>query len=251
MHSHHDKKMPAGARILVAEDNPVNLEVALRILEKLGYAADPARDGQEAIDRHCAAAYDLVLMDCEMPGVDGYQATQRIRAMEGAARHTPIIALSAGDEERERCLSAGMDAFLQKPLRPQILAGALARWLPSAAIGDAVSMDAGKDELDTVRRMFGADFAELSALYRTDTPLRIATLRQAHANGNLAQLASVAHVLSGSSMSIGATGLSALCRELELHAKAGSLGDSASRLVVIEAEYLRISSKLQSLLDED
>jgi len=81
--------------------------------------------------------------------------------------------------------------------------------------------------------------------------VRIATLRQAHANGNLAQLASVAHVLSGSSMSIGATGLSALCRELELHAKAGSLGDTASRLVVIEAEYLRISSKLQSLLDED
>lgn len=245
------KNMPAGARILVAEDNPVNLHMALRMLEKLGYAPDAVVNGQEAFNRHCKAAYDLLLMDCEMPGLDGYEATQRIRALEGAARRTPIIALSASidDSERERCLKAGMDTFLPKPLRPQVLAATLACWLPQSASSKATAFEyACTDELASVQRMFGNHFASLSTLYHADSPARIATLHQACSEGDAMQVAKQAHALSGSSMSIGATGLSALCKEVERRAKAGSLEDIAACLVLIETEYLRISAKLQELL---
>ncbi|HJV74148.1 MAG TPA: response regulator [Noviherbaspirillum sp.] len=246
------KNMPAGARILVAEDNPVNLHIAIRMLEKLGYAPDAVVDGLEAFNRHCKSAYDLLLMDCEMPGLDGYEATQRIRALEGAARRTPIIALSASidDCERERCLKAGMDTFLPKPLRPQVLAETLACWLPQSASNKVSAFEYScTDELASVQRMFGNHFAALSTLYHADSPARIAALHRACREGDATQLAKLAHALSGSSMSIGATGLSALCKEVELRAKTGSLADIAARLALIETEYLRISAKLQELLN--
>lgn len=253
MHAVIDKnRMPTGAKILVAEDNPVNLHIALRMLERLGYAPDAVLDGQEALDKHCKNAYDLLLMDCEMPRLDGYEATQRIRALEGKARRTPIIALSASidDGERERCLQAGMDTFLPKPLRPQVLAETLACWLPESANSKATASEyACSDELASVKRMFGAHFVALSTLYHADSPARIAALHRACSEGDAMQLAKLAHALSGSSMSIGASGLSALCKEVELRAKAGSLEDIAVRLTLIETEYLRISVKLQELLN--
>ncbi len=118
-------------RVLVAEDNSVNQMVILRILEKLGYRADVVANGIEAIDALERSPYDAVLMDCQMPDMDGYEATIRIRELEAGSRRTPIIALTASvlQEDRERCRAAGMDDFLPKPVTQADVRTALDRWL--------------------------------------------------------------------------------------------------------------------------
>lgn len=237
-------------RVLVADDNPVNREVALRLLEKQGCVADGATDGEQAISMHRASAYGLILMDCDMPLLDGYQATRHIRELEseGDGFRTPIIALTAGTcaDEAERCFAAGMDDFLSKPLRPQALAAMLERWLPPLS-GTALPLAQGDyDEVDAVQKMFGRDFAELAALYLADSPPRLSALRRAHADGDSFQLARVVHALGGSSMSIGATGLSAMCSALEQRLKNGVPSDAFARLGAIETEYARIAEKLQT-----
>ncbi|RJF98958.1 response regulator [Noviherbaspirillum saxi] len=243
-----------GKRVLVADDNMVNQQVAMRMLEKIGCRVDIASHGNEAIEKHGATPYDLVLMDCDMPHLDGYEATARIRQLPGSAKHVPVIALTActTQEERDRCAAAGMNDFLSKPIRPQTLKDMLARWMPRAIPNDtAMSGPAGDDELEAIRDMFGADFAELATLYRNDSPPRVAALRGAHAAGDAAMIAKVAHAFAGSSASIGATRLSVLCSELEASAKLVMPTDIDARLHEIATEYARISAKLQSLLETE
>jgi len=240
-------------RVLVADDNPVNREVALRLLHKQGCSADGATDGEQALAMHRASPYTLILMDCAMPVLDGYRATRQIRELEDRGEsgpRTPIIALTAGTsaDEAERCVAAGMDDFLSKPLRPQALAAMLARWLPRMSRTEIPSPQGDTDELEAVQNMFGPDFAELAALYQADSPPRLAALRRAQEEGDSFQLAKVVHALGGSSMSIGATGLSARCRELEQRANIGPASETHARLCAIETEYARIVDKLQALL---
>jgi CheY-like chemotaxis protein len=120
-----------GRRILLVEDNIVNQKVAAALLGKLGCRVDVAANGQEALDMSDLLPYDLIFMDCQMPVMDGYQATGEIRQREGAARHTPIIALTAGAmaEDRERCIQAGMDDYLSKPFRGAQLGEMLDKYL--------------------------------------------------------------------------------------------------------------------------
>jgi two-component system sensor histidine kinase/response regulator len=119
-------------RVLLAEDNVVNQKVAVLYLKRTGVQVDVAVDGRQALEQARAQRYDLVLMDCQMPEMDGYEATRAIRA---AGLDVPICALTAGaaDEERERCLAAGMNDFLAKPVQPDTLRALLARWLRLAA----------------------------------------------------------------------------------------------------------------------
>ncbi len=124
------------ARILVAEDNPVNQRVASHMLKKLGYRCDIASNGKEAVEMLAQIPYDLVLMDCQMPEVDGYVATQRIREREDKlGRHTPIIAMTANAmrEDRARCLDAGMDGFIPKPIALEELETAVDCWIQTEA----------------------------------------------------------------------------------------------------------------------
>jgi len=121
------------ARILVVEDNAANLKVAVRMIERLGYRADVAGNGREALEVIGRVAYDAVLMDCQMPELDGYAATREIRRAESDGRHVPIIAMTAGAMagDRERCLAAGMDDYIAKPVKLHIVAAVLERWLGS------------------------------------------------------------------------------------------------------------------------
>jgi two-component system sensor histidine kinase/response regulator len=238
----------AGHRVLVVDDNHANNQVARHMLEKLGCRVELATDGSQAVALHGAVPYDLILMDCQMPGLDGYQASAMIRAAEADARtgRTPIIACttSALPDERKKCIDAGMDDLIAKPVRPQILQEALARWLRP----ETPDAEGQADELESMRDLFGSSFAELAALYRNDVPKRLEALLAASATDDAEQMAKVAHSLSGSCASIGATRLATLCQALEVRCKAGFIEDFGSRLDVIRAEYGRIETKLRTLV---
>ncbi|MFN7923334.1 MAG: response regulator [Bryobacteraceae bacterium] len=117
-------------RVLIAEDNPVNQRVAVRLVEKLGYTVETATNGLQALAALERAAFDVILMDCQMPELDGFETTHRIRSKEGSLKHTPIVAMTANAMagDRERCLEAGMDDYVSKPIQFDTLAAALARW---------------------------------------------------------------------------------------------------------------------------
>lgn len=126
----------APRRILVAEDNSVNQFLIIALLEKMGYRADVVVNGQEVLEALARTSYVAVLMDCLMPQMDGYQATRAIREREQPGHHLPIIALTASamENDRKRCLDAGMDDYLSKPLKPSALAEVLERWVPNSAM---------------------------------------------------------------------------------------------------------------------
>lgn len=237
----------AGCRVLVADDNPVNRQAATRMLEKIGCTVDCAIDGAQAVSLQQARPYALILLDCQMPGLDGWQAAEAIRASEPDLCRTPIIALTACSThaERERCRQAGMDDFISKPLHARVLKDILHRWAQPSLAASGHAGDA--DDIDAVSAMFGDGFQELAALYRKDSLPRIAALREAWQAGDARRVASVAHAFAGSSVSIGAAGLSALCRKLEAGARRGALDEFDRILSDIELEYARVSAKLQAL----
>ena len=130
------RSSPPGSRghVLIVEDNHVNQLVAVAILEHLGFSTEVAGNGLEALASYARTPFAAVLMDCQMPEMDGYAATREIRRIEGRGPRTPVIAMTAGvgDSERERCLLAGMDDYLSKPVNMNDLNATLSRWLPAA-----------------------------------------------------------------------------------------------------------------------
>lgn len=235
------------ARVMVVDDNSVNLEVAERMLTRFGCLVDTAAGGEQALELAEARRYDLILMDCQMPGMDGYQATALLRAAEGGLKHTPIIGWSSrtNRNERDTCLAIGMDDFLAKPMRMRELSAVLVRWLQRATKEMPAKPD---DELDATRQMFGDDFPELARLFLADSPQRLTALRGSIEGNDAIAVAKLAHVLCGSSASLGATLLAALCRELEVTARNGALHEAKQRLDAIAFEYARIEMRLNGIL---
>jgi CheY-like chemotaxis protein len=127
---------PSPPLVLIAEDTPVNQIVAARALERCGCRVEVASDGHEALEAFTRQHFDAVLMDCQMPGMDGYEATKALRRLERAGQHTPVIAMTAQamSGDRERCLQAGMDDYICKPMRHGELADALRRWIPAGEL---------------------------------------------------------------------------------------------------------------------
>ncbi|HEX7642522.1 MAG TPA: response regulator [Burkholderiaceae bacterium] len=251
-----------GYRILVVDDNVVNQSVVVHMLKKFGCTTEIAADGLQAVAMHGVGNYDLILMDCQMPELDGYQATMRIRANERSdersgkpARHVPIVALTAhaltGD--REKCLASGMDDYLPKPIRPATLRETLARWLEVKVSEQASPLESHelpvKDDLDGMQEVFGNDFAELANLFQTDSAKRLAAMLRAAQASDRAELLRLTHALSGSASSMGAGTLAALCKKFEVQLKAGIMDDLEAKIGAIEADYRKIDRRLQAMLE--
>ena len=234
-------------RILVADDSPVNCLVAQRLLYNLGYPADIAVTGANASERHRKRPYDLILIDSQMAGADGFDLTSRMRAMQ-TARRVPIIACTtaSSEEQRSACLRAGIDDVCVKPLQQAQLRNLLMLWLPPRTLEEASRRDAGtRAELLTLAGLFGDGFAEVVTMFRADTESRLLALRDA---GDVVQLRRVAHALGGSCASMGGWRMSGLCRVLELKCLAGQGAGCARLLADISNEYRTFTLQLDHVL---
>jgi signal transduction histidine kinase/CheY-like chemotaxis protein/HPt (histidine-containing phosphotransfer) domain-containing protein len=238
------------ARVLVVEDNPVNQRLAVRILRRLGYETDVVENGAAAVEACAKQAYDAILMDCQMPVMDGFEATTRIRQGDGPSRHTPIVAVTAGvqDEDRERCLAVGMDAYVAKPFGPDEIAAALRRFAPGApgSIADqgaaataAPELARGKLDEVIIRELLAftsADFVrELIELFLRNTRAELLALRvSAHVP---AQRQAIAHKLKGSCFTVGAREMAALCSRLETLPGDTPAAEAIGLLNALETEF--------------
>jgi CheY-like chemotaxis protein/HPt (histidine-containing phosphotransfer) domain-containing protein len=214
-----------GRRVLVAEDNEINQFAAIRMLQKLGYEAEVAQDGRQAVQLAARGPYTAIFMDCQMPELDGYEATAAIRLAEGEATHTPIIAMTANTMagDRERCLAAGMDDYLAKPLSLERLAQVCERWLRADAPEAAPEADPSASAPGLFDPGVLTDFANaeqiagLLTLFLTQLTDGIAELQSAMSAGEAESAARTAHRLKGSAATIGAGAMAevmqAICRE--------------------------------------
>lgn len=201
-------------RILVAEDNLVNQKVAIRMLQKLGFGCDVANNGLEAVAAISHRLYDVVLMDCQMPEMDGFEATQEIRSREGADSHTVIIAMTAeaiaGD--RERCLNAGMDDYVSKPVQLSSLRKVLEKYTRPEPESESPV------DVDRLQEVSGGDSAferELIELFLPSSLTCVESAEAALQSGNMDQLYREAHSLKGSSSNMGVHRLQELSQSLE------------------------------------
>jgi PAS domain S-box-containing protein len=239
---------PEKLRILIAEDNPVNQKVALYQLQKLGYMADVVENGKRALDALARSRYDIVFMDCQMPELDGYEATRDLRAIEGDERHTWIVAMTANSLEgdREKCLNAGMDDYVSKPVKPENLQAAIRRYsglrptehrvreVNVAGIIDS-SIVAGFRELEVEGEE--SILVKLIDVFIENTPRVLAEARQALNTRMSPQVERAAHTLKGSCSNFGAERMRAACQRLEHSAKDGNLENAASLIKEIENEF--------------
>ena len=218
--------------VLIAEDNEVNQIVATTMLQQHGLRTHLATDGLDAVAMSTKQRYAAIFMDCQMPCLDGYEATARIRA-HGASRQSPIIATTAHwtNGGRERCIAAGMDDYLAKPVRPDQLNAVLARWLPHWTLVAPVIRTPDDDSGATldpavVAGLQGgfdaASLTELLAIFEQSTQDYLSGLQQAVTVGDTTEVCRLAHQLKGSGAALGALTLSEACRSLELKAKQGA-----------------------------
>jgi signal transduction histidine kinase/PleD family two-component response regulator/HPt (histidine-containing phosphotransfer) domain-containing protein len=261
--------------LLLAEDNPVNQKVAAKMLERLGYRVDVAQNGLKALEALERNRYAAVLMDVQMPEMDGYEATAEIRRREAASawqgeyRSTPIIAMTANamQGDREKALAAGMDDYLAKPVRQEDLDEVLGRWVAQepaeAAIGgvlakeDSVEHEANGEnraldpEVLAGLRDLGDEelLAELAGMFFDDASSRLGELREAVEAGDTAGVGRVAHTLKGSSGNMGATRMSEICAEIEESGASGDLARAPGLLEGLEEEFGRVRPALEAELE--
>jgi signal transduction histidine kinase/ligand-binding sensor domain-containing protein/CheY-like chemotaxis protein len=261
-------------RVLVVEDQPLNREVAHGILSSLGVAVETAANGAEALERLRRESFDLVLMDCEMPVMDGFSTTRELRRAETEGSRLPIIALTADvtREGREACLAAGMDDHLGKPFTREALFAMLRRWLraplaPSAAVAaplpaevpamaaavpDPAAELLDRGTLDALRalpaRGTQSMLSRIAATYLSDSERLLDAIERAIEAGQAAELARAAHAWRSCNGNLGALGLMNLCRELETCARAGDLAAAHALLAQLRELYGRVGEELRGEL---
>jgi PAS domain S-box-containing protein len=249
----------APLRLLVAEDNEVNRRLALALLAKLGYHADVVENGREALDALQRQMYDVVLMDVQMPEVDGLEATRRIRDRFGTGQRPTIIAMTANalPGDRDECLAAGMDDHLAKPIRIDELSRALARChshveerdTPPIRSDDAVDGTA----LEALAASLGdgdegwEGMRELIVAFLEDAPTQLATLRDAVERGDASEARRAAHSLKSNGATFGAQAFSGVCRELESLARGGELDRASTLLARAEETWGAVRRALEAV----
>ena len=261
------EEVRARLRVLLVEDNPVNQLVQLRMLERIGLKVDSVENGREALAALEQRPYEIVLMDCQMPEMDGYTATREIRRREGDCRHTVIIGVTAyalaGD--REECLAAGMDDYLSKPVAPDDVAAVLARWAtaiietgsvavaPIPAAKPGVPSDHAVLDREILADLFDCqrpgetDFvANLLGVFINDLAVRLEKLRNALGSQDCKSLRDDAHALKGASAEIGARRLAQACERLEYSAAAADLSILENLFREIEREAGLLQSALET-----
>jgi signal transduction histidine kinase/CheY-like chemotaxis protein/HPt (histidine-containing phosphotransfer) domain-containing protein len=251
-------------RVLVVEDNAINQKLALNQLRKLGYAADAVDNGPAALDLLTRGPYAAVLMDCQMPRMDGYATTAEIRRRDSGRRHTIVIAMTAFAQEgaRERCFAAGMDDYIAKPVRFEALQAALERWVPlngnrgsrngssRAAIArsrESIDPEVMLELLDLSRASDSGDFlGELIDMFYRELESRLASIREALLHGPLSELDERAHELKGSCLSLGLARMATLCGELETLTRTGTAEGAQALLDQIEREAAVVRPMLEA-----
>lgn len=251
-----ERRAPAGtggAKILIAEDNIVNQQVALGVLEKLGYGADVAADGHEAVAAARAHRYAAILMDCRMPGMDGFDATRAIRRDERDGDRVPIIAVTADviGDVRSACLAAGMDAYVSKPLDQDDLAHILARHVRREPGGDIMPRRiapaggaAVVDKLTEFERTTPGMGQRIATLFVDDSETRIAAIVEALDDGDVARVADIAHALRGSAANVGATEMASAGLALEALARAEGLEAARGPLDALRGAFEQVRRSL-------
>jgi signal transduction histidine kinase/DNA-binding response OmpR family regulator/HPt (histidine-containing phosphotransfer) domain-containing protein/PAS domain-containing protein len=271
-------------RILLAEDNATNQKLALRLLARMGYGADVAANGVEVLEALDRQLYDVVLMDVQMPEMDGLEATRKLRRELSAARQPRVIAMTANamQGDREMCLAAGMDDYVSKPIRIEELVEALSRSRPltehqepeappviapvvqkvgtrrdpdETGTAEATDLPAGAALLDPTAlenliSMLGGEFeflVELIDSFLEDAPQLLIELEQHVKAGDAAGVRQVAHSLKSNGADFGATTFSNLCKELEMIGRSGTVDGAADLAAQIVAEYDRVEAALTAI----
>jgi CheY-like chemotaxis protein len=255
---------PSRGHVLLAEDYPVNQVVAIRMLERSGYRVDAVNNGREAIEALSRTSYGAVLMDVQMPEMDGYEATAEIRRREESGRHTPIIAMTADamEGDRERALAAGMDDYLAKPVQREQLDAVLQRWIPhpdqeslvqkndeaTGASEDAPALDLSVLESRRGPQRDGEPdkLARIVGLFIDDVPLRLDELRQAVERGEAHKVEETAHMLKGGSGYMGGVQMAKICAEIQELGASGELSRVPELLDDLEAEFERVRPVLEA-----
>ena len=266
--------IPADTHVLLVEDNPVNREVATSMLNAMGCKVDEVPNGRDAVEIVRRQKFDVVLMDCEMPIMDGYAATGAIRAWETDVHdhdRLPIIALTAHalPEDRKRCITAGMDDFLSKPFSMDALRGLLGRWLPLPDGTPTGEIEVDEDPTEEGRQLSDVSFVgpirtkaldmigdldpehgkELATrvveVYESSSTELIDSLSAAVTDHDGERVRTAAHALKSSSGNVGAERLMSMCREIELAARDSELDAVPDRIVALRQEHQLVIEELR------
>jgi PAS domain S-box-containing protein len=256
-HTLKEAKLMSHKLILLAEDNVVNQKVALRQLLGLGYRADGVANGREALDALARIPYDLVLMDCQMPEMDGYQATAEIRRREGAAKHTFIVAMTANalKGDRAKCIAAGMDDYVSKPVRSEELSAVLERVFGNGERSGKLSVAENSAPVD-MKRLSQAmgdepqERAEIIDVYLGQMVSSLERLEAAIELQDAATIDLIAHSCAGASANCGMAAVVYPLREMERMGRENRLDDAPVMLANISREFARVQFFLQENLQE-
>ncbi|MCL4759153.1 MAG: EAL domain-containing protein [Rhodocyclaceae bacterium] len=256
------RRRAAEHRILIAEDNLTNQRVAAGMLHLLGHESTIAANGVEALRAWRSGDWDLILMDCSMPEMDGFEATAMIRAQESDdGAHVPIVAMTANTQpaDIERCRLAGMDDHLAKPLTVDALAAVLERWLGVRTTARVPSPEEpprrpaqplDRGTFERLREILGAELGSAVRPFLEDMPRYLAELDIAADAGDSGPLRRLAHVIKGAAGNLGASGVAAAARDLELSAERGAVEDAGAMVARIRSEFVRAEPALRAELDE-
>jgi two-component system sensor histidine kinase/response regulator len=246
-------------RLLLAEDNPMNQKLAIVLLKRAGYSVDAVENGRMVIEVLKRKSYDLVLMDVQMPELDGLEATRTIRSSEGKQRHIPIIAMTAhamkGD--RERCLKAGMDDYISKPIEPQELLSAIKKWTAfytqttptrqKESLEEQSDRGMILDAEEAIARFDGDEefFKEMLREFLNYAPNQMKVLEQAIRKCQAKKVERGAHGIKGAAGNLGVKGIADLCLKIELSGRTGDLAEAEKLLNRLKTEFKRLREHTQ------